>query len=134
MRCSSAGQHVDEHRQAVDQVELLEDEADAGAHRADVAGDAAAVLHGPAVHCDVQPGAASAGMQAAQMWRSSVDLPEPEAPISATISPAAIDSDTPCRARRAPNVLLRSSTSMATCVITPPWRTAAWWVHLMTLP
>ncbi len=39
------------------------------------------------------------------MARSSVDLPEPEGPISATISPRWTLSDTPASARRAPKVL-----------------------------
>jgi hypothetical protein len=37
--------------------------------------------------------------------RKSVDLPEPEGPISATISPRRTSTDTPSSARRAPKLL-----------------------------
>lgn len=43
------------------------------------------------------------------MWRSRVDLPEPEAPIRATISPSATDRQTLSSARLLPNVLVRFS-------------------------
>jgi hypothetical protein len=46
-------------------------------------------------------------------WRSIVDLPEPEAPISATISPGATASDTPSSARRAPKLLRKAAMLMA---------------------
>src|SRR4051812_7141421 len=39
------------------------------------------------------------------MERSSVDLPDPEGPIRAIISPRETSSDTPSRARRLPKVL-----------------------------
>jgi hypothetical protein len=47
-----AGQHVGQHRQAVHQIELLEHEADAGPHVADVGSDPAILLNGAAVQFD----------------------------------------------------------------------------------
>lgn len=51
------------------------------------------------------------------MWRSSVDLPEPEAPSSATISPRRTVSETFDSAACAPKCLLRFCTSIAAGII-----------------
>ncbi|GAA0651165.1 hypothetical protein GCM10009101_26100 [Brevundimonas lenta] len=50
------------------------------------------------------------------MERRRVDLPEPEGPIRATISPAATSTETPFRAFREPNVLDTSFTDATAAV------------------
>ncbi len=46
------------------------------------------------------------------MQRSSVDLPEPEAPINATASCSATSKSTPCRTSRSPKALVTPRTSI----------------------
>jgi hypothetical protein len=79
---SQAGEHIGQHRQAAHQVELLEDDAHLPALRADVGGQVARL---PAAvgrtHGRHRPASSVSSPHSA---RSSVDLPEPEAPISAT--------------------------------------------------
>ncbi len=57
--------------------------------------------------------------------RSRVDLPEPEGPIRATISPAASDRLTPSRARRAPKVLETPEISSTVSAMAQSGRVAA---------
>ena len=47
-----AGQHIDDHRQTPDQIELLKDEADAGTHSPDIGRDFPVALDHPAVDFD----------------------------------------------------------------------------------
>src|SRR3954452_6439081 len=51
------------------------------------------------------------------MIRSSVVLPEPEGPSSASSSPSLTLRSTPSRALKLPNFLTRFLTSMVTCVV-----------------
>ena len=55
------------------------------------------------------------------MQRSSVDLPEPEAPISATASCSATSKSTPCRTSRSPKALVTPRTSITGPAISAPY-------------
>jgi hypothetical protein len=51
----SAHEHIGHDRQAVDQIELLEDDANFGTHLASVSGQSSVSLHDTAQHLDLAP-------------------------------------------------------------------------------
>lgn len=107
VRDSAAEHDVAQNGHAIHQIELLEDHADFRPHGSDVAADHAPVLDEVLRDLDPPP-SASPGMSPA-IWRIRVDFPEPDEPMSATISPGLM-----CRLTRSSpfppeNVLLRVS-------------------------
>ncbi len=106
-----AGHHVRHHREAFDEVELLEDGGDLGAQRAHVR------RRQPAVRLELAPSTftgAAAGRRTARSSAAAACLARsPGAPSSATISPRRTCRSMPRKAAFSPNCLCSDVTSIA---------------------